>query len=96
MVVTTVSVHVKPEHINDFIAATIKNHEASINEPGNRRFDVLQSCDDPAAFLLYEAYDTEEAAAAHKKTTHYEQWRNVVADWMEIPRKGTPYKAIRP
>ena len=56
MHVTLVEVHVKPEHINDFITATRRNHEASIQEPGNRRFDVLQSPDDPARFLLYEVY----------------------------------------
>ena len=28
------------------------NHEASIQEDGNRRFDVLQSPDDPARFIL--------------------------------------------
>ena len=43
MHVTLVHVHVKPDHINDFIAATQLNHEASIQESGNRRFDVFQS-----------------------------------------------------
>lgn len=94
--VTTVMVKVKPEHISEFIEATIANHEASIKEPGNRRFDVLQSSDDPAAFLLYEAYESEEDAAAHKKTDHYLTWRETVADWMAEPRKGIPYKSIKP
>lgn len=68
MIVTTVLVHVKPENIDDFINASKKNHEASIQEPGNMRFDVLQSKDDPSRFLLYEAYESDEAAAGHKKT----------------------------
>ena len=37
MHVTLVQVHVKPEHISEFIEATRRNHEASILEPGNRR-----------------------------------------------------------
>ena len=41
MHVTLVSVHVKPEHIADFIAATQDNHLQSIQEPGNLRFDVI-------------------------------------------------------
>ncbi len=45
MQVTLVHVHVKPEFIPAFIEATRLNHEASVQEPGNRRFDVLQ---DPA------------------------------------------------
>ncbi len=96
MIVTTVIVYVKPENINDFIEASSKNHEASIKEPGNMRFDVLQCATEPARFLLYEAYESEEAAAAHKKTEHYLKWREEVADWMAKPRQGIPYEAICP
>ena len=96
MIVTTVIVYVKPENVNDFIEASSKNHEASIKEPGNMRFDVLQCTTEPARFLLYEAYESEEAAAAHKKTEHYLKWREEVADWMAKPRQGIPYKAICP
>lgn len=41
-------------------------HENSILEPGNVRFDILQSADDPAKFVFYEAYKTPQDAAAHK------------------------------
>jgi autoinducer 2-degrading protein len=96
MVVTTIMVKVKPEHLDDFIRESKKNHENSIKEPGNRRFDILQSTDDPTSFLLYEAYDSPEYAAAHKKTAHYAAWRDAVAGWMAEPRKGIGYKSIRP
>jgi autoinducer 2-degrading protein len=96
MIVTTVMIKVREEHIEDFIRASIPNHEASIKEPGNRRFDVLQNRDDPTQFILYEAYESEEAAAAHKETSHYQTWRETVAPHMEIPRKGIAYRAIRP
>ncbi len=96
MIVTTVIVYVKPENINDFIEASSKNHEASIKEPGNMRFDILQCATEPARFLLYEAYESEEAAAAHKKTEHYLKWRETVAPWMAKPRQGISYKAICP
>jgi (4S)-4-hydroxy-5-phosphonooxypentane-2,3-dione isomerase len=96
MVVTTVFVKVKPDLVSAFIKATLTNHENSTVEPGNRRFDILQSDDDPTAFMLYEAYDTAESAAAHRKTPHYAEWRDTVADWMAEPRKGTRYKSIKP
>jgi len=96
MIVTTVIVYVKLENVNDFIEASSKNHEASIKEPGNMRFDVLQCATEPARFLLYEAYESEEAAAAHKKTEHYLKWRETVAGWMVKPRQGISYKAICP
>jgi autoinducer 2-degrading protein len=52
------------------------------------RFDVLQSAEDPAYFILYEAYESAEAAAAHKTTPHYLRWKEVVAPWMAEPRRG--------
>jgi (4S)-4-hydroxy-5-phosphonooxypentane-2,3-dione isomerase len=96
MVVTCVHVLVTSEHIEDFIAATRINHEASIREPENLRFDVLQDPDDPSRFVLYEAYASEAGAAAHKETPHYRTWREAVAPWMAEPRKGVPYTVIAP
>lgn len=96
MQVTIVHVHVKQEHIDDFIEASKLNHVASIKEPGNRRFDVLQSDTNPAKFVLYEAYVNAEEAARHKETEHYLSWRNTVADWMSEPRKGKPFTALFP
>lgn len=96
MLVTCVTVYVKPEHIKGFIKASIENHKASVKEPGNRRFDVLQCENDPARFLLYEAYESKEAAAAHKETVHYKKWKEIVADWMARPREGVPHRVIEP
>ena len=96
MVVTTVMIHVKEENIDDFIQATIVNHEASKKEPGNRRFDLLQNAEDATCFILYEAYDSKEAAAAHKETSHYKIWREAVAPHMKEARRGIAYNAIRP
>ena len=96
MHVTLVHVHVKPERVEEFVAATRDNHEASVREPGNRRFDVLQSTDDPSRFVLYEAYASAEDAAAHKGTAHYAAWRDRVADMMAEPRRGVPYAGLLP
>ncbi len=93
---TIVYVHVKEEHIDSFIEACRLNHASSIHEPGNRRFDVLQSTDDPCRFVLYEAYASAEDATAHKQTAHYQCWRDTVADMMAEPRKGVPYTGIFP
>jgi autoinducer 2-degrading protein len=96
MVVTIVEVHVKQENVEQFIGATIENHKASVKERKNMRFDVLQSAQDPSLFLLYEAYNSEEGAAAHKNTPHYLKWRDTVAPWMAVPRKGVSYRVICP
>lgn len=96
MYVTLVHVHVKPERVDDFIAATRENHYASVQEEGNLRFDVLRSVDDPTYFILYEAYRDADAAAAHKATSHYLKWREAVADWMAEPRKGVRFEGLFP
>ncbi len=96
MHVTLVHIHVKPEFLGAFIAATQSNHEASILEPGNRRFDVLQAVGEPTRFVLYEAYASAEAAAAHKQTSHYAVWRDAVAPMMAEPRQGQSYDGLYP
>ena len=60
------------------------------------RFDFLQDPDDPTKFMLYEAYETADGAAAHKKTEHYLTWRETVAPWMAQPRQGKPYNVLAP
>jgi (4S)-4-hydroxy-5-phosphonooxypentane-2,3-dione isomerase len=94
MYVTLVHVQVKREHVADFIEASDENHRKSVREPGNVRFDVLQAADDPCKFILYEAYESQEDAAAHKGTEHYLTWRSVVADWMAEPRTGVVYRGL--
>ena len=96
MIVTTVTVYVKKERVDDFIIASHKNHNGSVREPGNMRFDVLQCTSDSCRFLLYEAYESEEASAAHKETDHYKEWKETVADWMAKPREGVPHRVICP
>lgn len=96
MFVTLVHVHVLPDHIDAFIDATRTNHEASVREPGNLRFDVLRSVDDPTRFLLYEWYVDEDAARAHKSTPHYDAWREAVAGWLAEPRTGVRYVGLFP
>jgi len=96
MHVTLVHVRVRLENVDDFIAATRANHLASINEPGNRRFDVLQAPDNPARFILYEAYASSADAAAHKETAHYFAWREAVSGMMAEPRRGEPMNGLFP
>ena len=96
MIVNCVTVYVKEEYIASFIKATLENHNHSIEEDGNLRFDVLQCSEDKTRFFLYEAYVTKEAVADHKKTAHYLKWRDTVADWMKQPREGVPHSVIAP
>ena len=96
MHVTLVHVQVKPELVDAFISATRKNHEASLLEFGNRRFDVLQDPHDPGRFILYEAYVSAAEAAAHKETPHYVAWHEAVAGMMAEPRRRESMNGLLP
>ena len=96
MIVTCVHVKVRPEEIAGFIEATTVNHNESVKEPGNLRFDVLQQADDPCRFMIYEVYQSETAILAHKNTNHYLRWRDSVQEMMAEPRKGIKYKILQP
>jgi len=96
MIVTCVYVNVKSDAISEFIDLTSVNHHESVKEPGNLRFDLIQQANDPSKFMIYEAYETEEAAVNHKSTLHYLKWRDAVAGLMAEPRQGVRYNIIEP
>lgn len=96
MLVVHVHVHVKPECVEAFKAATLANARASVCEPGIARFDVVQQADDPTRFVLIEAYRTPAAPAAHKETAHYATWRDAVAPMMASPRTSVKFANVHP
>jgi len=91
VLVVHVHVHVKPDHFEAFRQASVDNASHSIREPGIARFDVIQQADDPTRFVLVEVYRTPDAPAQHKETTHYQRWRDAVADMMLEARTSVKY-----
>jgi len=96
MHITHVHVHVKPEFVDDFIAASLENARNSVQEAGVVRFDVIQQDDDPTRFLLVELYRTAQDPVRHKETSHYATWRDAVAPMMAEPRQAVKYHALFP
>lgn len=96
MLVVHVHVHVKPDCVAAFRAASVANATESLKEPGVARFDVLQQRDDPTRFVLVEAYRTPDAPAAHKATAHYAVWRDAVAPMMAEPRFSVQFDNVFP
>lgn len=96
MFATLVMIHVKPEFVDAFIKATLKNVNSSLLEPGIVRFDFIRRKDDPTQFMLIEVYRNDEAPLLHKQTAHYAEWRDTVADMMAEPRQGIKYDWIAP
>lgn len=96
MYIVLVHVHVKPEAIEAFKAASLQNASNSVKEPGVARFDVLQQSDDPTRFVLVEVYRDADAPQKHKETAHYLAWRDSVVDMMAEPRYGIKYQNLFP
>jgi len=81
---------VKPERVDDFIAASKLDALGSVrNEPGCLRFDVYQNLEDPSELYLYEVYVNEAAFEYHTKTPHIKKWRETVGDWYAGERTGS-------
>ena len=84
-----VSLNVKPEYVDAFIAVTERNARGSVKEPGNVRFDVLRDSDDPSSFKLYEVWRDDDAIAAHRDAPHYKEWSAAMPGMLASPRSKT-------
>lgn len=96
MYIVHVYVHVKPDMVEAFKAATIENARHSVQEPGIARFDVIQSQDDPTRFVLVEVYRSEADPAKHKETAHYNAWREAAEPMLAEPRTRAIYANVFP
>jgi quinol monooxygenase YgiN len=81
-----VFLHIKPEFLEPFLEATYDNARNSVQEPGCKRFDVLQQDDDPTRIVLVETYLAPEDLASHRETAHFFRWRDTVSEMFVEPR----------
>jgi (4S)-4-hydroxy-5-phosphonooxypentane-2,3-dione isomerase len=96
MLVVHVHIRIKPDDLQAFLEETRRTAAASLEEPGVRRFDVLQDESDPTHVVLSEVYADQAAADAHKQTAHYARWQDAVAEMMAEPRTRTRYTSVFP
>eukprot|EP01041_Mallomonas_annulata_P006533 gene6533-13227_t len=100
LTMSNLAVHVKGSittgSSNLFYENTLLNAKSSVLEKGISRFDVLRSVDDSDEFLLIEVYNNPSGPDEHKKTSHYNSWREEVAPIMARPRSAVKYNTIFP
>ena len=66
---------VKPQRIDEFIAASVANGETSLrDEPGCLRFDLMRDRENPRCLHFYEVYRDEAAFKSHEASAHYAAW----------------------
>lgn len=91
-----VRLEVKPDRVGDFLKLVTFNGTESRKEPGNLRFDVVRSVDNPTLFRLYEVYHDEAAVLAHQATAHYAKWRAEIEALLVTPRLSEKFASIFP
>ena len=88
------SQHIKEEHVDKFREITIQNAEASRRDEGYVRFDVIQQADDPTRFTFFEMFQSEEAGAIHKETSHFKKWLEQAVPLIVEPRTRAIYRDV--
>lgn len=96
MFIVHINIQIKPEYIAEFKQACIENAKNSVKELGIKRFDVLQQADDPTHFMLVEAYTDQSGVEAHKKTAHYNKWKEEAERMIEGERIRTKFAPVWP
>lgn len=86
MHVVVVTIDIKPEFVDRFVAAMLANARNSvIHEPNCLRFDVIRDEKNPTRLFLYEAYRDRAAFDVHVTMPHYFVWRDTVKEWFAAP-----------
>ena len=76
-----VQLNVDPERLETFMEASKEVARASVHdEPGCRRFDIVQDETVPTRVAFTEIFDDEAAVYAHPRFEHYPKWRAATAD----------------
>jgi autoinducer 2-degrading protein len=97
MFALVVSLQVKPEQREQFLAAAEDDSTSSVrDEPGCLRFDVLQDNADTNHFFFYEVYQDEDAVNAHATFPHYARWRAAAAEVLVEPASVTRSTTLFP
>ena len=96
MLTVMVDLLVRPDRLDDFLAAISRNADASVrDEPGCLRFDVHRSLEDPLRFLLHEVYrDRDAFELEHRTAPHYAEWLDAAQRCLDGQRCTTFFTPV--
>jgi (4S)-4-hydroxy-5-phosphonooxypentane-2,3-dione isomerase len=70
-------------HIEAFKRRIAQHAAVSVRDEADcLQFEVSQDKDDPACFVLYEVFTSEDALAEHRKTPHVASWMRDSEGWL--------------
>jgi quinol monooxygenase YgiN len=87
MIFITAKFRVRPESADRWPAIVDEFTRATRSEPGCLWFDWSRSLDDPAEYVLVEAFRDDDAGAAHVQSAHFAKARQTLPpNLAETPR----------
>jgi quinol monooxygenase YgiN len=87
MIFITAKFRVKPQDADRWPEISREFTEATRAEPGCMWFDWSRSLDDPAEYVLVEAFRDDDAGAAHVQSDHFKAARKTLPPHLvETPR----------
>merc|ERR1712136_616503 len=63
-------------------------------DPGCHRFDLLRNKEEPTKFVFYEAFESDEAVAVHKETSHYKAWADFKTAFGIVSQSATKWATV--
>jgi quinol monooxygenase YgiN len=87
MIFITARFRVLPEHADSWTDISRGFTEATRAEPGCLWFDWSRSVDDPAEYVLVEAFEDDDAGSAHVNSQHFKDATATLPQYLaETPR----------
>ena len=80
---TVLIYRILPEFIDDYIANMRICAEASNQEPGCIRYEVMQDVNDPTMMCLLQIFEDEAAYQAHQDSPHHLHWVDISGPWRD-------------
>ncbi|HEY2553119.1 MAG TPA: putative quinol monooxygenase [Streptosporangiaceae bacterium] len=82
MIFITCKFRIRPEHADQWPQISAAFTAATRAEPGCKWFDWSRSLDDPAQYVLVEAFADDAAGAAHVQSEHFAAARRELPQYL--------------
>ena len=92
--VLAVTIRIKPDSVDSFMAKALENARAARKEPGCRQFEVLVDNTDRTKIVLFEIYDDEKAFEAHQQTPHFKKYVAEAVPLLESRERHMLHRAL--
>ena len=93
--IAVITIKVKKECIDDFIAITQKNVQCSRKEAGIVSFDLFRKKESLDEFMLIEVYKTPEDQMKHRNTAHFFEFKEKVGSLLQEPYNVNNYAIVQ-